>query len=270
MSFISIPGSDAGCEGGITRGDEPPLICLSGIGKSFGNVVALENINFALKQNEIVGLIGDNGAGKSTLIKILSGVITPDSGVFYIKNKRVDVKRYTVSLARRFGIETVHQERALGDKQPIWRNFFMGRQITNSFGMINVRKEKAETMMVLRDVLGLAGVGVTPDSSVATLSGGERQGLAIGRAMYFDADIVILDEPTTALAVREVEKVLSFIRQIRDKGKSCIFISHNLSHIYDVADRFVFVDHGKIVGNYLKSEISLRSLTDIMVGGINE
>ncbi len=247
-----------------------PLIELNNVGKSFGNIVALRDINFTLEHNEIVGLIGDNGAGKSTLIKILSGVTKPDTGDLYIKNKKVDTKNYSVSVARSFGIQTVHQEPALGEKQPIWRNFFMGRQITNNFGMILVKKQKAETMKVLKDVLGFAGVGVTPDSNVSALSGGERQGLAIGRAMYFNADIVILDEPTTALAVKEVEKVLSFIRHIRKKGKSCIFISHNLSHIYDAADRFVFIDHGTIAGNYLKSKISLRGLTDILMGGVKE
>jgi len=245
------------------------IIKLEGINKSFGSVTALENICFELHPNEVLGLVGDNGAGKTTLIKILSGVIKADSGSFYIGKERINLKKYSVARARKYGIETVHQDRALGEKQPIWRNFFMGRHMKGFLGMIRINKEKEETIKILKDILGLYGAGVSPDAPVCNLSGGERQGLAIGRAIYFNSDIVILDEPCTALAVNEVNKVLSFIRQIKKNNKAAILISHNLSHVYDVSDRFVFLNQGKIAGSYLKSEIDLKSLTGILMNLAN-
>ena len=237
-----------------------PLIELSGITKSYGHVAALNGVDMALHENEIIGLIGDNGAGKSTLIKILSGVESFDTGTMRICGNDVDPGRHTVKSARRMGIETVFQDKSLGESQPIWRNFFMGRHRTNALGMIRVDHEKKEAMRVLTDLLGLGGAGLSADAPVSVLSGGERQGLAIGRAMYFNAQVIILDEPTTALAVKEVGKVLGFAKALKAQGKSGIFISHNLHHVYEVADRFLFLQRGRVVHEARKADETPESL----------
>ncbi len=237
-------------------------IRMRGVCKNFGEITALENIDFDLGENEVVGLIGDNGAGKSTLIKIITGVYPFEKGELFIRDEKVDPLRYTVQKAREFGIETVYQERSLGERQPLWRNIFIGRHRTNRLGYIRIRSEKEETINILKNLIGLKGVGISADSSVQMLSGGERQGVAIGRAMYFKSRIIVLDEPTTALSLKEVDKVLNFIKMIRETGKSCIYITHNIYHLYAVADRFVILDRGKIVGNYQKSELSREELSD--------
>ncbi len=242
------------------------MVEMKGIGKSFGSVEALKQVDFRLNPGEVVALLGDNGAGKSTLIKILSGFHSADRGSMAIKGREIDFKTYDVTVARSLGVETVYQERSLGERQPLWRNVFIGRHRLNRWGLIDVKREKMETMELLSSVLGLRGAGLSPDASVETLSGGERQGLAIGRAMHFGADIIVLDEPTTALALSEVEKVLSFIRSIREDGRSCIVISHDLGHVYKVADRFVLMDRGSTVGDYRKGDITPEDLMARMIG----
>ena len=238
------------------------LIEMNAVCKNFGEIIALENVDFHLNANEVVGLLGDNGAGKSTLIKILTGVYPYDRGEMRIKGNSVDPQKYSVRTAREYGIETVYQESSLGEKQPLWRNVFIGRHMTNWLGYIKVKQEKDETIDVLKRLIGLKGVGISPDSFVGNLSGGERQGIAIGRAMYFQSEIIILDEPTTALSLKEVEKVLAFINMIKKDGKSCIYITHNIFHIYSVSDRFVILDRGKIVGNYMREELSVEELSE--------
>ncbi len=166
---------------------------------------------------------------------------------------------------RRMGIETVYQERSLGEKQAIWRNVFMGRHLTHRFGFIHVAREKAIAEQILMQHLGLRGAGMDPRAPVTRLSGGERQGLAIGRAMYFQAETVILDEPTTALSLKEVGKVLAFIEQIRASGKSCILVTHNLAHAFNAADRFVIMEKGRLRMQYAKDELTLESLNRNML-----
>jgi simple sugar transport system ATP-binding protein len=244
---------------------QKPLIQLSGITKSYGPVSALKGVDMTLYENEIIGLIGDNGAGKSTLVKILSGVETFDSGTMTYLGQPIQPKNYSVSTARRMGIETVFQDKSLGECQSIWRNFFMGRHLQNRFGFIRVAHEKKESMRVLTETIGLRGVGISANAPVSVLSGGERQGLAIGRAMYFDAKVVIMDEPTTALAVKEVQKVLGFVKDLKAKGKSAIFVSHNLYHVYDVADRFLFFQHGKIRSELRKEDATPKILIDTLM-----
>ena len=235
---------------------------LEGVSMAFGNVVALRNINFAVGANEIVGLVGDNGAGKSTLIKIITGVLKPTAGRLYIRDQHIPWSEYSVRRAHDLRIETVYQEKSLGEKQPLWRNFFAGRQITNRWGFIDVKAEKAIANKILLETIGFRGVGIDADSTVSKLSGGERQGVAIGRAMHFDADLIVLDEPTVALALKEVRKVLEFIERIRQSGRACIYIEHNLAHVYELADRLVVIDRGEIVGDIKRGQMSLRELTD--------
>lgn len=166
------------------------IIRLENIWKNFGEIHALKGVNFTLKKNEIVGLLGDNGAGKSTLVKIMSGVFPHDKGNFFLNGKKIE--KFSTKLARENKIETVHQDRSLAENQAIWRNFFMGRHKLNFLGFIDKKFEKKETLKVLQQAIGLKGVGITPDSPVSSLSGGERQGLSIGRAMYFDSEVIIL------------------------------------------------------------------------------
>jgi len=248
---------------GVSRLDN--LVDMRGVHKSFGGVVALRGVDFSVGKNEVVGLIGDNGAGKSTLIKILSGVQPHDRGEVYIKGRKIKPRECSVRRAHALGIETVYQEKALGAKQALWRNIFVGREPANRFGVILQRKAYAETNQLMKDFLGFRGGGVSPDSNVQTLSGGERQGVAIGRAMHFEADLVILDEPTNALSVKEIGKVLDFIRAIRQRGKSCVYISHTISNIYPVSDRFVVLDRGRMVAEYNQDEISEDELTERLV-----
>lgn len=231
----------------------------------FGSVRALNGVDLAVGRNEIVGLLGDNGAGKSTLIKIMTGVLRPTAGNLYIGGRRVDWGAYSVLKAHEFGIETVYQEKSLGEKQPLWRNFFVGRQITNRFGFIDIRKEKEIAQEILLNSIGFRGAGVTVDSLVSDLSGGERQGIAIGRAMHFEADVIVLDEPTGALAIKEVRKVLDFIEGIKESGRACVYIEHNIANVHEVADRLVVIDRGEIVGDIPKGEMSLSDLTAFLI-----
>jgi len=228
-------------------------------------VRALSNVDLAIGRNEIVGLIGDNGAGKSTLIKVMTGVLKPSSGRLFIRDRELDLADYSVRMAHELSIETVYQDKSLGEKQPLWRNFFVGRQITNRFGFIDVKKEKAVAAEMLLKSIGLRGTGITVDSTVKELSGGERQGIAIGRAMHFNADLIVLDEPTVALAVREVRRVLDFVRRIKDAGRACVYIEHNLAHVHEVADRLVVLDRGEIVAEIKPREMSVTDLTEYLI-----
>jgi simple sugar transport system ATP-binding protein len=245
--------------------DFASIVRLEGVQKFFGPVRALRDIDLSIGRNEIVGLIGDNGAGKSTLIKVMTGVLEPTSGRIFIRDKEVNLADYSVRMAHDLSIETVYQDRSLAEKQPLWRNFFVGRQITNRFGFIDIKKEKAIADDILKRAIGFRGAGITVDSTVANLSGGERQGIAIGRAMHYDADLIILDEPTVALAVAEVRKVLDFVRRIKESGRASIYIEHNLAHVHEVADRLIVLDRGRIVSEILPKEMSVVELTEYLI-----
>jgi simple sugar transport system ATP-binding protein len=241
------------------------IVRLERVDMTFGRVQSLSQVDFEVGRNEIVGLIGDNGAGKSTLIKIISGVLRPTAGTVWVRDKRVDPSSYSVRLAHDLRIETVHQGLSLGEQQPLWRNLFVGRQIVGRFGFIDVKQEKAIANQLLRQAIGFRSQGITADSTVRDLSGGERQGIAIARAMHFEADLIVLDEPTTALAVNEVRKVLAFVEGVKTGGRACIYIEHNLAHVHEVADRLVILDRGRVVRNLKKGEVSLAELTNQMI-----
>ena len=236
-----------------------------GIEMWFGNVGALTGVDLSVGRNEIVGLIGDNGAGKSTLIKIITGVLRPSAGSLYIRDREVGLQDYSVFRAHQYGIETVHQERSLCEKQPLWRNFFVGRQITNRLGFIDVRKQKELAQEILLKSIGFRGAGITVDTTVGDLSGGERQGIAIGRAMHFNADLILLDEPTAALGVKEVRKVLEFVEDIKTSGRACLYIEHNLAHVHAVSDRIVIMDRGTIVNEMHRGDMSVANLTSFLI-----
>ena len=241
------------------------IVRLENLQLNYGKVEALKNIDFKVKKNEIVGLIGDNGAGKSSLIKVITGVEKPSSGRLFVRDQEISFKGHSVKKVHKLGIETVYQTSSLGEKQALWRNFFVGRQIKNRLGFIDVKQEKTIAQKMLLEKIGFRGVGITVDSTISELSGGERQGVAIGRAMYFDADLIILDEPTVALSLKEVAKVLNFVKGIKESGRACIFIEHNMSHVYDVCDRFVILDRGEVVNSFEKKEISFNQLNEYLL-----
>jgi simple sugar transport system ATP-binding protein len=245
--------------------DYASIVRLEHVDKYFGAVHALRDISLTIGRNEIVGLIGDNGAGKSTLIKTLTGVLKPTSGRIFIRDKEIDLASYSVGTAHDLAIETVYQDKSLGEKQPLWRNFFVGRQITNRFGFINVKREKEIAADILTKSIGFRGVGIGVDATVKQLSGGERQGIAIGRAMHFNADLIVLDEPTVALAVKEVRKVLDFVRSIKASGRACVYIEHNLAHVHEVADRLVILDRGEIVAEIVPKDMTVPELTEYLI-----
>ncbi len=230
------------------------------IGKWFGKVQALEGIDFEVRHSEVVGLVGDNGAGKSTLIKVLSGYHPADKGEIYFEGKKVKI---TSSLhARKLGIETVYQEQALAPNLNISRNIFMGREPVRSLGFMDKKSMDRESMEALESI----GLHLrSPDALITMLSGGERQGVAIARALHFKAKLVILDEPTIALSVREAQQVLEFIRQLKREGISVIFITHNLYHVFPSADRFVVLTRGEKTADLPKKDTCIDDLFELIV-----
>jgi simple sugar transport system ATP-binding protein len=261
------PGAGAGRhDGGQPPGSEPagagPRLELRHISKSFGGVHVLRDVSLQLRQGEVVGLLGDNGAGKSTLIKIITGYHQPDTGELLFND--VPVEGLTVERARALGVETVYQERALAEQLPLWRNIFMGRPLSNRLGFLRVGEMRHVTGQLMGESMGFTSAALTVDTSVTGLSGGERQGIAIVRALHFRADIIILDEPTMGLSLKETEKLLHFVEGIRAAGKSAIFIDHNIFHVYSVADRIVVLDRGRVAGEFPTSRYSLEELIGIM------
>jgi len=236
---------------------------LKNVSKSFGEVQALEDINFHLGQNEVVGLLGDNGAGKSTLIKIITGYYQPTSGEIFFNGRKMD--HLTVPKARELGVETVYQERALAELQTLWRNIFLGRELSNSLGFLDIQRMRDETHRLMTQSMGFTSHAVSPDSRVGKYSGGEKQGVAIVRALYFDAEIIVLDEPTMGLSLKESAKLVNFVNGIKQAGKSAIFIDHNILHVYNVADRVVVIDRGRVAGEFLTKNIDLNELMDKMI-----
>ncbi len=224
-----------------------PLLYAKDIHKSFGPVAALRGVTMAVGRGEVVGLLGDNGAGKSTLAKILVGLYRPDRGELYFEGRRVNFR--SPRDARMHGIEIVYQDLALVEDLPIYRNLFLGREPRRALGMLDIEAMKREAEKLLREI----GINVRrPDDIVRRLSGGERQAIAIARAVKFGAKLVILDEPTAALSVKETEFVLDYIGRLRDRGISVIFITHNIFHVYAVADRFVILEHGSKIADLEK------------------
>ena len=224
------------------------LIRMEHISKSYGRIQALEDVTLSVRESEIVGLLGDNGAGKSTLIKVLSGAVPATSGDIFIRGAKVEM-RSTID-AIEHGIETIYQDSALVTQLSIARNLFLGREPIKGPRFFNRMDQDA--MNAAASAL-LKQVGITknipPSTPIGSLSGGERQAVAIARAMHFDSDLIILDEPTNNLGVAETQGVLRFVRNARDSGHSCIFIAHNIHHVFQVVDRIVVMRHGTVVAD---------------------
>ena len=238
------------------------LIELRRVRKSFGKVFAVEDVSLHVDRGEVLGLLGDNGAGKSTLIKILAGVHAPTSGEILVRGQ--PVTHWSAARSREAGIETVFQDRALAVQQSIVRNIFMGRELAGPFGYLRAREQVAHAERLMREI-GFTSKVFSPHSIVGTLSGGERQGVAIARALYNKADLIILDEPTNALSLTETEKVFRFVRAAREGGRSILFIGHNIHHVFDIADRFVVIDRGRVALERTKAETpSAQTLISFM------
>jgi simple sugar transport system ATP-binding protein len=245
--------------------DGPPIIEVRNIVKHFGPVVALAGVSMSVMAGQVLCLLGDNGAGKSTLIKTLSGVHKPSSGDFLVDGKPVVFSSPREALD--MGIATVYQDLAMIPLLSITRNFFMGREpVKGQLGPFAFM-DMAYADKVAREEMRRIGIDVRdPQQAVGTLSGGERQCVAIARAVHFGAKVLILDEPTSALGVAQTSMVLKFIRQVRAKGLGVIFITHNVRHAYAVGDRFTVLNRGRTLGTFAKSEIKLDALQQMMAG----
>jgi simple sugar transport system ATP-binding protein len=222
------------------------LIHMREVCKSYGNVQALRGATLTVNHHEIVGLVGDNGAGKSTLVKVLSGAVTANSGEILIRGEHLRLES-TID-AIRHGIETIYQDSALVPELSIARNLFLGREPIRGPRLLN-RLDQRTMNKVADSLLKQVGIKkkIPPSTPIDSLSGGERQAVAIARAMHFDSDLIILDEPTNNLGVAETRGVLQFIRDARDSGHSCIFIAHNIYHVFQVVDRIAVMRHGTVV-----------------------
>ena len=218
------------------------VVELCDIVKRFGSVEALSGVSLAVRHGEVLGLLGDNGAGKSTLVKTLAGVHDPDEGEIRVRGRKVSP--WTPRAARDAGIETVFQDRALAPQHSIVTNIFMGREIAGSLGFVRHARQVEEAGRLMREI-GFPSKVFDPESTVGHLSGGERQGVAIARALYNRADVIVLDEPTTALSLTETQKVFRFVEAVKASGRTVVFIGHNIHHVFDIADRFFVIDRGR-------------------------
>ncbi len=242
-----------------------PLLEVQNVSKYFGSVIALKDISMSVHAGEVMCLLGDNGAGKSTLIKIFSGVHPPDEGRLLCEGKEVRFSSPRDALAH--GIATVYQDLAMIPLMSISRNFFLGSEPTVGWGPFR-RFDLARADRVTREELAKMGILVRDTTqAVGTLSGGERQSVAIARAVYFGAKVLILDEPTAALGVKEAGVVLRYIAQARARGLGVVFITHNIHHAYPIGDRFTLLNRGRSYGTFAKSEISREEVVAMMAGG---
>ena len=247
---------------GQFKNNMQPIIELEKVTKRFGGITALNNASLKVNKGEVVGLIGDNGAGKSTLIKTLVGVHSPDEGDIKIRGDRVN--NWNALKAREAGIETVFQDRALCPQQSIVWNIFMGKELKYPFGFIRDKEQITEANRLIREI-GFTSKLINAESPVGNLSGGERQGVAIARAIYNNAELIILDEPTNNLSLNETQKVFDFVLNVKKSNRSVLFIGHNIYHVYDISDRFVILDRGEVVHHLDKENIqSPEELMKIM------
>lgn len=242
------------------------ILQLESISKFFGPVIALQDVTLRLRPGEVHCLLGDNGAGKSTLIKVLSGVHGPDAGEYHIDGKAVSFGSPRAALD--VGIATVYQDLALVPLMSVSRNFFMGREPRRQlFGFLPVMDHALADRTACEKLAEMGIMVRDPNQMIGSMSGGEKQCLAIARAIYFGARVLILDEPTAALGVKQSVNVLKLIVRARERGIAVIFITHNVNHAYPIADRFTLLNRGRTLGTYAKADISKEAVLDMMAGG---
>jgi len=243
----------------------PHLLEADSMSKYYGNVVALNDVSVHVNAGEVTCILGDNGAGKSSFIKILSGSHQPDAGRLLVDGE--EVLFHSPRDSRAMGIATVYQDLAMVPLMSIWRNFFLGAEPRKRIGPLQLF-DSATAKQIVRKELNEMGIDIRdPDQPVGTLSGGERQSVAIARAVYFGARVLILDEPTSALGVKQAGVVLKYILQARERGVAVIFITHNPHHAYPVGDRFVILNRGQSLGAFEKTEVDRQELVRLMAGG---
>jgi simple sugar transport system ATP-binding protein len=241
------------------------VIEVKDIGKRYGNIIALSDVSTSVRAGEVTCVLGDNGAGKSTFIKILAGAHEHSDGDLLIDGEATTLSSPRAALE--LGIATVYQDLAVVPLMPVWRNFFLGSEITKGFGPFK-KLDVDEMKRITKDELAAMGIDLRDvEQPIGTLSGGERQCVAIARAVYFGARVLILDEPTAALGVKQSGVVLKYIAKARDRGLGVVFITHNPHHAYPVGDRFMLLRRGKSMGDFPKAEMTLEELTSMMAGG---
>jgi ABC-type sugar transport system ATPase subunit len=250
----------------VVERDSAVVLEAQGISKAYGAVQALDSVDLELRRGEVLGLVGDNGAGKTTLVKCLSGVLRPDSGSILIDGERhADL---TAEFARTLGIETVYQNLSLVDTLDVMQNFFLNREVyyknavARSLRWLNRRRMYRETAEHLRQL----GLPVEARRAVSTLSGGQRQMIAVGRAITWGRHIVMLDEPAAALGVRQSMQVLHFVRSMAERGVAVLFISHNMQHVLQVTDRIVVLRHGQKVGDLPTADATAQQIVTLITG----
>jgi simple sugar transport system ATP-binding protein len=240
------------------------LLRLEKVSKQYGPNTVLNEVSFTINKNEVVGLLGDNGAGKSTLVKIMSGVVPMSSGEYFWAGDKVNnVNR---AETEKLGVETIFQDSALVPQMTISRNIFMGREMTNKFGFMKIKEMDDIAAEVLDSVVTIEGIK-SPKQLVQSLSGGQAQAVAIARAVHFNRSLLILDEPTSALAVRATEALLNYLTQLKSEGVSSVLVTHNLHHAFQVCDRHIVMNHGKKILDVRREDTSVEELTAAVVEG---
>ena len=242
-----------------------PALELVHVSKSFGSVLALQDISLTVYPGSVTCVLGDNGAGKSTLIKILSGVHKPTEGEFRVGHEAVTFSSPREALAR--GIASVFQDLATVPLMSIWRNFFLGNEPTTGVGPLRILKKRWAKEVVRNQMMDMGIAIRDPEQPVGTLSGGERQAVAIARAVYFGANVLILDEPTSALGVKQSGVVLRYVKQARERGVAVVFITHNPHHAHMVGDRFYLLNRGRLMAEYHRDNVTREELVKAMAGG---
>ena len=238
------------------------LLELHNISKSFGALTALRNLSFHIGEGEVVGLLGDNGAGKSTTVNLISGIHKPTDGYLSVDGKKTAFTCRSDSADA--GIETIYQHTALVDSLSITRNIFMGRELTDRFGFLRQAEMRDIVMDVLQNAVHISGID-SPDTLVGNLSGGQKQAVAIARAVYFKKRVLLLDEPTSALSVRETEALQNPVLKLKAENVSSVLVTHNIYHAYQVCDRFVIMSHGTKVFDVHKADTTISQLTEYVV-----
>ena len=240
------------------------LLRIDGVTKKYGPNTVLNDVSFEIGQGEVVGLLGDNGAGKSTLVKIMSGVVQANAGEFFWDGDKIPTMNREVT--ERLGVETIFQDSALVPFMTITRNIFMGREMTDRLGFMKMKQMDAITAEVLDSVVTIEGIK-SPKQLVSSLSGGQAQAVAIARAVHFKRSLLILDEPTSALAVRATEALLAYLTQLKSEGVSSVLVTHNLHHAFQVCDRHIVMNHGRKILDVSRDETSVEELTAAVVEG---
>jgi simple sugar transport system ATP-binding protein len=240
------------------------LLRVEGVTKRYGPNTVLDDVSFHIDRGEVVGLLGDNGAGKSTLVKIMSGVVPMTAGSYYWEEEKVS--RVSRPETERRGVETIFQDSALVPTMSITRNIFAGREIANRFGFLKLKTMDAITTDILDSVVSIEGIK-SAKQLVGSLSGGQAQAVAIARAVHFKRSLLILDEPTSALAVRATEALLNYLVQLKGEGVSSVLVTHNLHHAYKVCDRHIVMNHGRKILEVRREDTSVEELTAAVVEG---